>query len=115
MFGNVFGENGLPQSDEYWMRRFAFVAKIKFTLPPIEELESPHGIRDFVTKIVGPPAVRVDVVEMLVKGFREKPGDYVEVLVMMCGEPVCVLLGCFRRAARVRSVEGNVEFAGKKH
>jgi hypothetical protein len=52
---------------------------------------------------------------MLVKGFREKPGDYVEVLVMMCGEPVCVLLGCFRRAAGLRRVEGNVEFAGKKH
>ena len=100
MFGNVFGENGLPQSNEHWMRRFAFVAEVEFTLPPIEKLKGAHRIRDLVAEIVGPAAVRVDIVKMLVQGLGKEPGDYVEVLVMMRGEPARVLLRGSDRATR---------------
>src|SRR5213082_2841407 len=65
------------------MRRFAFVAEVEFTLPPIEKLKSAHRIGDLVAEIVGPAAVRVDIVKMLVQGLGKEPGDYVEVLVMM--------------------------------
>ena len=115
MFGNVFGENGLPQSDEHWMRRFAFVAEVEFTLPPIEKLKGAHRIGDLVAEVVGPAAVSVDIAKMLMQGLGKEPGDYVEVLVMMRGEPMRIFLSRFGRAAGLRGVAGNVEFAGKKH
>jgi hypothetical protein len=51
----------------------------------VEQFEGPLRIGDFVAEIVGPAAVGVDVVEMLVEFFGEKPGDYVEILVVVGG------------------------------
>src|SRR5690242_5421731 len=97
------------------MRRFAVIAKVKFTLPPVQELERAHGIGHFVAQIIGPTAVGIDVVEMLMKRFGEKPGAYVEVFVMMRGEPVCVLLRDGGRATRWGGVAHDFEFATSKH
>jgi len=53
------------------MRRVSVVARVQLSLPPVEELESAGAIRDFVAEIIGPAAVGVDVVEMLMEFFGE--------------------------------------------
>ena len=63
----------MAQCDKHWMRWLASVAKIEFALPPIEKLKRPHRIGHFVAEIVGPAAVSVDVIEMLMKGLGQKP------------------------------------------
>src|SRR5690349_6563865 len=97
------------------MRRLAFVAEVEFALPPIEELERPHGVGDFVAEVVGPAAVSVYVIEMLVKRFWKKPGDDLEVFVVMRGEPVGVFLRNGGSAAGWRCVAHDFEFARSQH
>ncbi len=97
------------------MRRLAFVAGIEFALPPIEKLERAHGFRNFVAEIVGPAAVGVDVIEMLMERLWKEPGDHVEVFVMMRGEPASVLLRSSGRAARLGRVVHDFELTGKEH
>ena len=67
------------------MRRKAFVAGVEFLFPPVEEFECAEVVWDFVAEVVGPAAVGVEVVEMLVEIFGEKPGDDVKVFVVMGG------------------------------
>ncbi len=45
----------------------------------------------------------------------EEPGDYVEIFVVMGGEPTRVNLGGLRRAAWGRRVGGDFEFVGAQH
>jgi hypothetical protein len=52
---------------------------------------------------------------MLVQFLREKPGDDIEVFVVMRGEPMSVLLGQSGRTARRRQVPGDFEFVRSKH
>jgi hypothetical protein len=52
---------------------------------------------------------------MLVQFLREKPGDDIEVFVVMRGEPMSVLLGQSCRAARRRQVPSDFEFVRAKH
>ena len=56
-------------------------------------------VGNFVAEIVGPAAIRVDVVKMLMKFLREQPGDDVEIFVVMRGQPARVMLRLFGRAA----------------
>ena len=67
--------------------------------PPIEQLESASGFGDFIAKIVGPAAIGVQIVEMLVEVGGEKPGSYIEIFVVMSGEPAGVFLSFFNGAA----------------
>src|ERR1700722_7534597 len=83
------------------------VAIVEFALPPIKQFEGSLFFRDFVTEIVGPAAIGVDIIEMLVKIFREQPRDYVEILVVMRGEPARVLLGGGYGAVVRRTMIGN--------
>ena len=84
-------------------------------LPPVQEFEGACCSGDFVTEVVGPAAICVDVVEMLMQFFREQPGNYVEIFVMMGCEPARVVLRGFRRAARRRRVRGDFEFVRTQH
>ena len=60
------------------------------------------AIADFVAQVVGPAAVGVDVVEILVQALGQQEADHVEVLVMVGGQPARV--GCgLRRANSVRA------------
>src|SRR5579859_4544565 len=97
------------------MGRLTFIAEVEFALPPVEEFEGAGRVRNFVAEVVGPAAVGVDIIEMLMKLFRQKPGDDFEIFVMMRGEPFRELLGGLRRAARGGGVCGNGEFTGTQH
>ncbi len=93
--GMLSSEIGLPQRDKNgvrWPARVAFNRAIpgptRSAAPspfPGSEISSP--------RIVGPAAVRVEIVKMLMQTARQKPGDYVEIFVVMRGEPAGVALG----------------------
>src|SRR5712692_168090 len=97
------------------MRRLAFVAGVQLALPPMEQIQSARRIGNFVAEIIGPAAVGIDVVEMLVQRFGEKPRYDVEIFVVTSGEPLRVLLCFFRRAAGLGRVPRDVDFAGEQH
>src|SRR5215469_8442037 len=97
------------------MRRFSFVADIEFTLPPVQKLKCAQWVGYFVAKIIGPAAIGVNVIKMLVKGFGKEPGHDAEVFVVMRGEPMRVLLRDRGRAPRGRRVAHDFEFAGSEH
>lgn len=88
----VFSNNGFAQSDEDGMSGLAFVAGVEFAFPPMEELESASGIFYFIAEVVRPSAISVDIIKMLVKAFWQEPGDDVEILVVMRGEPARISL-----------------------
>ena len=68
---NTFGEDRFAQRDEDGMRRAAMVTIIQLTLPPIEELEGALFLRNFVAEIIGPAAISIEIIEMLVQIFRK--------------------------------------------
>ncbi len=116
LLGNVLGENGLAKSDEDGMRWFVFVTRVEFAFPPVEEFDGAIAVGNFVAEIVGPAAVGVDVIEMLVELLGEEPGDDVEIFVVMRGEPTGVFLGVVDRAAGGGDVfGGESEFVGTEH
>ena len=109
---NIFGKNCFAESDEDGMRGAAVVAGVEFALPPVEQLEGAGGFGNFVAEIVGPAAIGVDVVEMLVQLGGEQPGSYVEIFVVVGGEPAGVLLRFFHGAARGGGAFGDFKFVG---
>ena len=84
-------------------------------LPPAEQFERACRVGDFVAEIVGPAAIGVYVVEMLMEVLRQQPGHNVEIFVVMRGEPAGVFLRGRGRAAGIRGVAGDVNFAGEQH
>jgi hypothetical protein len=70
---------------------------------------------DFIAEVVGPAAIGVEIVEMLVQVFWKQPAGYVEIFVVMRGEPASVLLGRLRRTAPRRDVLRDLEFAWAQH
>src|SRR5712664_1126177 len=115
LLGNIFRNDRLAQRHEDWMRRLAFVTGVQFVLPPMEQFECAVGIGNFVAKIIGPAAVGVDIVKMLVQRFGEQPRYNIEIFVVMRGQPARVFLRFFRRAAGLGRMPGDVEFAGMQH
>ncbi len=100
---NIFRADGLAQSDQNRMRRSAarFVDEPQLVFPGIEQCQRSHGSGDFVAQIIRPPAIGIDIVEMLMQAARQQTGDYVEILVVMGRQPARVAL-CFSRAAALR-------------
>jgi hypothetical protein len=97
------------------MLRTAVVAGVEFLLPPIEEFEGAIRVGDFIAEIIGPAAIGVDVVEMLVEFFGKEPGDNVEIFVVMGGKPARVFLRGFNGAAWGRNAGSEFEFVGIEH
>src|SRR5580704_5877184 len=91
------------------------VAIVEFALPPIKQFQGALFLWDFVAEIVGPAAISVDIVEMLVKIFREQPRDYIEIFVVMRGEPARVLFRRGHGAVVRRSLLGNFELTRAQH
>ena len=79
----------------------------------MQQFQSARRVANFVTEIIRPAAIRVDVVEILVQRFGEKPGYDVEIFVVMRCEPPRVSPSHFGRAAGLWCVPGNVDFAGE--
>ncbi len=113
--GNIFCDYRLAQRDEHRMGWLAFVASIQLMFPPGEQFQRARRIGNFVAKIVGPAAVGVDVVEMLMQGLGEEPRNDVEIFVMVRRKPARVPFGYFGRAAGLRRVFGDFDFAGTQH
>ncbi len=102
LLGNVFGDYRFAQCDEDGMRGPAVVTRIEFALPPIKKFEGALFLGNFVAEIVGPAAISIEIVEMLVQILGEQPGDDIEIFVVVSGEPARVLLRRCRGAARSR-------------
>src|SRR5467141_3956439 len=84
-------------------------------LPPAEQFERARRAGDFVAEIVGPAAIGIYVVEMLMEVLWQQPGHDVEIFVVMGGEPAGVFLRGCGRAAGIRGMAGDVDFAGEQH
>src|SRR6476620_1463904 len=97
------------------MRRLAVITRVQLRLPPAEQFEGASGIGDFVAEIVGPTAIGIYVVEMLMEVLRQKPGHDVKILVMVGRKPARVSLRSLGCAAGLRRVAGDVNFAGEQH
>ena len=115
MFRNIFVTDRLTKRDENRVCWLAFVAKIEFGVPPVEKFEGARGVRNFVAKVVGPTAVGVDIVKMLVKFLRQQPRNDIEIFVVMRGKPFGELPGSLRRTPRGRDVLCDFEFTGTKY
>ena len=99
------------------MTRFLAVAPAvaQVLLPGGQQFERTGAIRNFVSEIVRPAAVGVDVVEMLVQFARKEPGHDAKILVVVRGEPARVALRFVRAAAFGRQVAGDFEFWSGQH
>ena len=112
LLGDIFRDDGLAQGNKDGVRRFAIVEDLQLVLPPGEQFEGALRIGDLIAKIVRPTAIGIHVVKMPMERFREKPGDDVEIFVVMRGEPAGVLLRLFGRAAGLGRVARDVNFVG---
>src|ERR1700757_4935169 len=79
------------------MPRSPAVAGNQFRLPLIEQTQREPRIPNFIAQIVGNPAVRVDVVEVLTQTFWQEPRGDREILVMRGGETLAIGAGIFER------------------
>jgi hypothetical protein len=77
----------------------ALIAESELGLPPIEQLERTVCVRYFIAEVIRPTAIGVDVIEMPMQTARQQPGDYLEIFVMMGGQPTCVALRILHPAA----------------
>ena len=97
------------------MRGLAFIASIQFMLPPGKQFQRARRIGNFVSKIIGPSAIGIDIVEMLVQRFGEKPRYDVEILVVMRRQPARIVPRHFRRTAGFRRVPRDIDFVRAQH
>ncbi len=95
--------HGVAQRDEHRMARRSGVALLQLGFPLVEQEQRLLLVADFIAKVIGDSAIGVDVVEVLVQMFGQKPGDDREVLVMRVREAGGVLLRLFER----RSMRGD--------
>jgi len=91
------------------------VTGIEFVFPPIEQRERSESVRHFVAEVVGLAAIGINIVQVLVQFLGQKPGNDVEVFVVMCCQPACIGLGLGGRTASGRRFFGNVQFAWSQH
>jgi len=115
LLGNVLCDDRFAKSDKHGMRRIPGVARIQLALPPVQQFQRTAGVRNLIAKIVGPTAIGVEIVKMLVEFLGKKPTGNVEIFVVVRGDPVRVLLRGRRRTARRRDVFCYVEFAWAEH
>src|ERR1700734_1985420 len=82
----------------------------QFFFPSIEQCERSGGIGYFVTQVVRPPAVGVNIVEILMQATRQQPGDNIEILIVMGSQPARVTL-CLGGVAALRGkIARNLQF-----
>src|SRR5712664_870817 len=99
----------------YGMRRPARVTAAQFLVPTVQQLERERGIGDFISEVVGPAAVCVQIVKMLMEALGKQPRGHIEILVMVRGEPTRVLFGVGNRTAKRRQSTSDFEFSRNLH
>ena len=112
---NVEAADRIAKRDEYRMRGAARVTFLQLALPPIQKFHRSRGIGNLISQIVGPPAVCIDVVEMLPQPARQQIRGDREILVMMGGEPARVFFGQRQRASGRRKFPGEFEVGRQLH
>ena len=115
--GNFAGANRGCKRDENGMSGFARIAAAQHDFPILERGESLRVIGNLVGQIVGPAAIGVHVVKMLMQAARQEPRDHTEIFVVMAREMARVSLGLFDRAALGRQAARDFEFldGGGRH
>src|SRR5271165_1450741 len=71
------------QRHENGMGSIAVVHRFQLIPPPAEQLQTLPRVVDLVPQVVGPPAKRIDVVELLVQVPRQQKADHLEVLIVV--------------------------------
>src|SRR3954464_4109860 len=95
--------NCLSQCNENRVRHFAPIHSVQLPAPPREQAQALGRITDLITKVIGPAAKRIDVVEILVKRLRQQVADDLKVLVVVRSEPTRIGLRLFARVDALAS------------
>src|SRR5262245_50208169 len=74
--------DGVAQGNKNGMHCSSAVASLQLRSPPVQQLTSSVGACDFVAQVIGPPAIRVYVVEVLAERARKQIRRDSEVFVM---------------------------------
>src|ERR1019366_9412838 len=84
------------------MHRIPGVALLQFRFPLIEQGQRLLWIAYFVAQIVRYPAVGINIVEMLMQMFGQKPGHDREIFVMRVRQPRTIVLRFLERRRPLR-------------
>jgi hypothetical protein len=109
---NILCADSFAQGDQDGMSRPAIALKNRSQLffPSVEQCQRTGGIGYFVAQVVRPPAVGVNIVEILVQATGQQAGDNIEILIVMGSQPAGVAL-CLGGAAALRGkIARNLQF-----
>src|SRR5205814_9871140 len=90
LLGNIERAHSFAESYEYRMPRRLGVTTVKLCLPFVEPNQRLSWIANFVTQIIGDPAIRVDIEEMLAEMRGTTPGRDRKVFVLAPRQPLAV-------------------------
>ena len=60
---------------------------MKFLAPPLEQSQALLSVARLIAQVIRPAAERIDVIEVLMQALGEKKADYLEILVVVRGQP----------------------------
>jgi hypothetical protein len=113
--GDIQRGNRFVQRDENRVRRLSRAAIAQFQVPLVEKRQGSYRIGNFVSQVIGPAAVGVQIVKMLVQPARQQPGNHIEIFVMMRGQPAGISLSLRDGASGRRKPACYFEFGGYLH
>ena len=85
--GQRAGPDRILEGHEDRMACLTGVHGLHFGVTPVEQFQASGSIVYLIRQVIRPTAEGVDVVEILVEVFREQERDYVEIFVVVMGEP----------------------------
>src|ERR1017187_2731929 len=89
--GNSVLPHRIAERHKHRMRGAALVHGVQFGAPPVQQAQAFGAAAHFIAQVVGPAAIRVDVIEILVEALGEQEAHHVEVLVVVGGQPAGVI------------------------
>ena len=106
--------NRAGEGHENRVPRAPLVHGFQLASPPLEQFEAAAAVADFVTQIVGPAAIGVDVVKIPVQSFGQQKTYDVEILVVVGGQPAGIRLGIFQRPSFAKRFRRIYELGWRK-
>jgi len=73
LFRDIEQPHAIRQCHEYWMPWGTRITRVQFPFPFIQQPQRCCGIPYFIPKVVGDPAICVQVAEMLPQPLWQKP------------------------------------------